>query len=162
MGSTVDPILERATCDVLMFKDCTHQKYRRILVPYAGGPNSAFALETASTMVEQEGGKVVVFNVAQPGEPTQDVELFLAETVPRIKAPVTLFEIKYAVSREILGTLLEEAQDYDLVVIGATDDPLFRQRFRGSLPEEFASQCQKPLVMAKAKHPLKSFIKRWI
>jgi len=112
-------------------------------------------------MVEQEGGKVVVFNVAQPGKPTQDIELFLAETVPRIKTPVTLFEIKYAVSREILGTLLDEAQKYDLVVIGATDDPLFRQRFRGSLPEEFASQCKKPLVIAKAKHPIKSFIKRW-
>jgi len=162
LGSTVDPILERATCDILMFKDCAHQKYEKVLIPFAGGPNSAFALETATIMVEQEGGRVVVFNVAQPGRPTQDIDTFLAETVPRLNATSSLFEAKYAISRDLLKTLLQEAEQYDLVVIGATEDPLFRQRFIGSLPEEFARHCGKPLVMAKAKHPIKSLIRCWI
>lgn len=162
LGSTVDPILERATCDVLLFKECVHQGYMKVLLPFAGGPNSAFALETASAMVEQDGGQVVVFNVAQPGKSTQDIDAFLAETVPRLNVPVSLFEAKYAISKDLLKSLLEEAEHYDLVVIGATEDPLFRQRFIGSLPEEFATHCDKPLVMAKAKHPVKSFIKRWI
>jgi len=134
----------------------------KVLVPFAGGPNSAFALETAYAMVEQDGGQVIVFNVAQPGRPTRDIDAFLAETVPRIDAPASLFEAKYAISKDLLESLLEEAEHYDLVVIGATEDPLFRQRFIGSLPEEFATHCNKPLVMAKAKHPVKSFIKRWI
>jgi nucleotide-binding universal stress UspA family protein len=60
-----------------------------------------------------------------------------------------------------LDALLEEAHEHDLVVIGATEDPLFRQRVIGSLPEEFARHCEKPLIMVKAKHPLKSLIKRW-
>ena len=59
-------------------------------------------------------------------------------------------------------TLLEEAEHYDLVVIGATRDPVFRQRVMGSLPEELARNCKKPLIMVKAKHPIKSFIKRWM
>jgi len=162
LGSTVDPILERATCNILMFKDCTHQKYEKVLVPFAGGPNSAFALETASVMVDQERGRVVVFNVAQPGKPTQDIDAFLSETVPRLNAPLSRFKAKYTISRDLLKCLLEEAEQYDLVVIGATEDPLFRQRFIGSLPEEFARHCKKPLIMAKAKHPIKSFIRRWI
>ena len=49
-----------------------------------------------------------------------------------------------------------------LVVIGATRDPLFRQRVLGSLPEEFARKCETPLVMVKATHPVRSFIRRWI
>ena len=162
LGSTVDPILERASCDVLLFKDCMHQKYESVLVPYAGGPNAAFSLETAATMVEKEGGKVIVFSVAQPGKPTRDIDLFLAETVPRLNVPMGLFESKYAVSRDILQTLIDEAEHHDLVVVGATEDPLFRQRFMGSLPEELAKKCQKPLIMVKAKHPIKSLIKRWI
>jgi amino acid transporter/nucleotide-binding universal stress UspA family protein len=162
LGSTVDPVLERATCDIAIFKDCDQQKYTKVLVPYAGGPNSSFALETASIMVERNGGHVIVFNVAQPGKPTLDIDVFLDDLVPRLNAPRSLFETKYVISRDLLKSLLDEAGHYDLVVIGATEDPLFRQRVIGSLPEEFARHCRKPLIMVKAKHPLKSFIRRWI
>ena len=162
LGSTVDPVLERATCNVAVFKDCQKQTYMNVLVPYAGGPNATFALETASIMVEQDGGRVVVFNVAPPGKPTQDIDAFLHETVPHLNVAPSLFEPKYVISHDLLMSLLEEADHYDLVVIGATRDPLFRQRVMGSLPEEFARHCRKPLVMVKAKHTIKSFIKRWM
>jgi len=162
MGSTVDPVLERATCNIAVFKDCQPKKYTSIMIPYAGGPNATFALEIASIMVERDGGKVFVFNVAKPGRPTQDIDTFLDEVVPNLHVPRSLFEPKYAVSRDRLEVLLEEAGDHDLVVIGATRDSLFQQRVRGSLPEEFARHCEKPLVMVKSKHPIESFIKRWI
>ena len=162
LGSTVDPILERATCNIAVFKDCQQQKYMTVLVPYAGGPNAAFALETASIMVERDGGRVVVFHVAPPGKPTQDIDLFLDETVPSLNVDRSLFDPKYVISRELLKSILDESEHYDLVVMGATEDPIFRQRVMGSLPEEFARYCKKPLVMVKAKHPIKSFIKRWL
>jgi len=160
LGSTVDPIMEQATCNVAVFKNCRQQKYIRVLVPFAGGPNSAFALEAASTLVEREGGRIVVFHVASPGKPTQDVEAFLDEIVPSLGVPRTLFEPKYAISRERLKALLEEADQYDLVIIGATKERLFQRMVMGSLPEEFARRCEKPLVMVKAKHPIKSFVRR--
>jgi nucleotide-binding universal stress UspA family protein len=145
-----------------VFKDCQKQEYMSVLVPFAGGPNAAFALETASIMVGQDGGRVVVFNVTQPGKPTQDIDAFLDETVPHLNVAPSLFEPKYVISRDLLMSLLEEADHHDLVIIGATREPLFRQRVMGSLPEEFARYCRKPLVMVKAKHTLQSFIKRWI
>jgi APA family basic amino acid/polyamine antiporter len=162
LGSTVDPVLERATCNVAVFKDCKQQKNMNILVPFAGGPNAAFALETASIMVEQDGGRIVVFHVAPPGKPTQDIDAYLDEIAPQLKVPRSLFESKYAISHERLKTILEEAKQYDLVIIGATRDPIFRQRVMGSLPEILARHCEKPLVMVKAKHTIRSFIKRWI
>jgi amino acid transporter/nucleotide-binding universal stress UspA family protein len=162
LGSTVDPVLERVACNIAVFKDCRHQRYREVLLPYAGGPNAAFALETASIMVEKEGGRVVVLHVAAPGKPTIDIDVFLDETVPQLGLSRSLFEPKYVISRNRLASLLEEANRHDLVVLGATRDPVFRQRVLGSLPEEFARHCQKPLVMVKAKHPIKSLIKRWI
>jgi APA family basic amino acid/polyamine antiporter len=162
LGSTVDPVLERATCNVAVFKDCKQQKNMKILVPFAGGPNAVFALETASILVEQDGGRIVVFHVAPPGKPTQDIDAFLDEIALQLKVPRSLFESKYAISHERLKTILEEAKHYDLVIIGATRDPIFRQRVMGSLPEILARHCEKPLVMVKAKHTIKSFIKRWI
>lgn len=162
LGSTIDPVLELATCNVAVFKNCQQNKYMNVLVPYAGGPNAAFALETASAMAEHDGGKVIVFHVAPPGKPTHDIDAFLEEIVPQFNAPRSLFEAKYTISRDLLKTLLEEADHHDLVIIGATRDPLFRQRVMGSLPEEFARVCEKPLVMVKAKHTIQSFIKRWV
>lgn len=162
MGSTVDPIMERATCNVAVFKDCKQNKYKKILVPFAGGPNAAFLLETASVMADPDDGQVVLFHVAVPGKPTEDIEAFLDKMLPAINAPRSLFTVKYAVSHERLKILLEEADHYDLVVIGKTGDPLFTQHVRLSLPEEFARHHHKPLVMVKAKQPIQSFIKRWI
>ena len=161
LGSTVDPVLERVTCNIAVFKDCKKQKYMNVLVPFAGGPNAAFALETATVMVEKDGGRVVVFHVAPPGEPTEDIDPFLDDLLPDLKVPRALFEPKYDISRDRLKSVLEEAKNYDLVIIGSTRDPVFRQRVMGSFPEELARHCSTPLVMVKAKHTLKSLIKRW-
>jgi len=161
LGSTVDPVLERATCNVAVFKDCNQTRYRTVLVPVAGGPNAAFALETAAVMVEKEGGRIVLLNVAPPGEPTYDIDAFLEETQLQRNHPNVAFESKYTIARDRLGSIIDETASYDLVVIGATRDPLFRQRVMGSLPEEIARKCRIPLVMVKAKRPLQSFIRRW-
>jgi len=32
----------------------------------------------------------------------------------------------------------------------------------GTLPEEFARDCQKPLVMVKASYPEKTVLRKWI
>jgi len=163
LGSTVDPILERASCNVAVFKNCRQQKYINVLVPFAGGPNAAFSLETAYIMMEKNEGRIVLLNVARPGKPTQDIDGFLQEALPQINVPRSCIEPRYIVTKEdLLKTLLSEAENFDLVIIGATGDPIFRQRVMGSFPEEFACRCDKPLIMVKGKHPIKSLIKRWI
>ena len=100
--------------------------------------------------------------MAEPGKPTLDVDAFLEEAVPQLGVPASLFEPKYDISRDRLKSLLDEAGRHNLVVIGATRDPLFRRRVMVSLPEEFARHCKTPLIMVKAKHPIKSLIKRWM
>ena len=162
LGSTVDPALQRATCNIVVLKNYHQQKYMRVLVPFAGGPNSAFALEVASILVEQKGGRVTIFHVSPQSKPTQNIEAFLEKTVPSLGVNSSLFETKYAISRNLLKTLLKEAEHYDLVVIGASREQLFHQAVMGTLPEKFARHYKKPLAMVKASSPLKSFLRRWM
>ncbi|MEA1964828.1 MAG: universal stress protein [Candidatus Aerophobetes bacterium] len=162
LGSTVDPVLEQAPCNIVVLKNYHQQKYRRVLVPFAGGPNSAFALEVASILVERKGGRIVVFHISPPGKPTQDIEAFLKEVVPSLGRPSSLFEPGYAISRDLLPTLLKEAKHYELVVMGATRERLFHQVVMGTLPEQFARHYEKPLAMVKASNPVKSLLQRWI
>ncbi len=162
LGSTVDPILKRATCNVAVLKNCHQQRYMKVMVPFAGGPNGVFALEVASMLVEREGGRIDVFHVSSPGRPRQDIEACLEKSLPSLGVESSLFEPKYAISRDILGTLLEQAQQYHLVVMGASREGLFRQAVMGRLPEEFARRCGKPLVMVKASSQVRSFVRRWM
>ena len=60
LGSTVDPILEQAPCNIVMMKNCgENRKFKRILVPIAGGPNSAFAMEVAGIIADPDEGETV-------------------------------------------------------------------------------------------------------
>ena len=37
LGSTVDPVIEKVPCNVAILKNCGDQKFKRVLVPVAGG-----------------------------------------------------------------------------------------------------------------------------
>ena len=161
-GSTLDPVIEKAPCNVVVFKNCQRQTFKRILVPLAGGPNSAFALEIASILADPDQGEIVPLNVTQPGKVTVDIEAFIEQTTVQWDIKTNLLEPKYAVSRDITKAILDESQDYDLVVIGASKERLLQQMVMSSIPEEVARRCDKPLVMVKATEGIESLIKRWV
>ena len=53
-------------------------------------------------------------------------------------------------------------RDADLVVLGSTSQPLWRQVTRTPVPETVARRCSKPLVMVKSGQGLRSWVSRWI
>ena len=161
-GSTVDPVIEKTPCDVVIFKGSSDKPFKRILVPFAGGPNSAFILEIAAILVDKEDGEIVPFNVAPPGKPTQDIDAFLENTPSLESYDKNLFKPKYAISRQTVPTILNESRDYDLVVMGSSRERVLQQIVMGSIPEEIARRCEKPLAMVKSNEGIQSFIKRWV
>ena len=65
--------------------------------------------------------------------------------------------------KTVLGkAIIEEAGDYDLVVLGCTRERLLFQFARESIPQAVARLCPKPLVMVKAAAGLRSWLKRWV
>ena len=75
-------------CDVIILKDCRKRSYKRILVPFAGGPHSLLALKVAAVMVDKEEGEIIPFNVTVPGKPTADIEQFLLRYAAELPCPV--------------------------------------------------------------------------
>ena len=163
-GSTLDPVVEKAPCNVVVFKNCPNKDYKRILVPFAGGPNGALAFEIASILADLKEGQVIPLNVARPGQPTKDIESFLEEAVKEYQLNKSLFNPKYLISKNFVEAITKEANegDYDLVIIGATRERMLKQLIRGSLPEEIARYIKKPLVMVNATEGFKLFMKRII
>ena len=161
IGSTVDPIIERSPCDVLVLKDCGgSRKFQRVLVPVAGGPNSAFALEVAGILAEPEDGKITALTVGGRGR--FDLDAFVAEQIERDESLRERVVGKTVWGRDVVRAILNEAEDHDLVVLGCTSEPVLRRMTHNPVPEIVARRCPKPLVMVQAGRGIRSWVKRWI
>jgi nucleotide-binding universal stress UspA family protein len=69
---------------------------------------------------------------------------------------------KSVVNHDVKEAILKEAENHDLVVIGASRKSALSHVFQGSLPEEIAEHCHKPLVMVNATRGLRSWVRRWL
>jgi nucleotide-binding universal stress UspA family protein len=161
LGSTVDPIIERSPSSIVIMKDCGNKEFERVLVPVAGGPNSALALEVASILVEQDKGTVVALTVER-GEGRFDIDEFVEEHAENLRLPSEQITTKTIQSSNVVEAILEEAKEYDLIVLGTTREPLLRRVTRETIPDIIARRCGNPLVMVKATGGLRSWIKRWL
>jgi len=162
LGSTVSPVIERSPCHVVVLKNCGgNPEFRRVLVPLAGGPNGAFALEVATILAEKEDGRITAFTVATDARPF-DIDQFIEQNRSRLQLPPQQIETKTVASHDVVGAILDEAQDYDLIVLGCTREPLIKQVARETIPDTVAKRCTKPVVMVKASAGLRSWIKRWV
>jgi APA family basic amino acid/polyamine antiporter len=165
LGSTIDPVVERAPCNVVILKGCGgNQEFRRILVPVAGGPNGAFALEVASILVDKDEGEIVALTVARPGG-SFDLDGFVDACQGRLQVPRRRVTTRAVEASDVVQAILGEAggpEGYDMVVLGYTREPVLRRVGRDSVPEAVARVCTKPLVMVKASGGIRTWLKRWI
>ncbi len=162
LGATVDPIIERSPCHVVMLKNCGgNRTFKKVLVPMAGGPNSALSLELASILADPAEGEVTAFTVVSR-QSNWDLSAFVAQHRDRCHLPPEQIHSKTVSARNVVGTILEKAEEYDLVVLGSTLESAVRQMTRVPIPETVARELDKPLVMCRAAAGLRSWIKRYI
>jgi amino acid transporter/nucleotide-binding universal stress UspA family protein len=160
IGSTIDPIIEQSPCNVVVIKDCDNKKFNSTLVPLGGGPNSSFALEIASILTE-DTGRITALTV-ETGKYQFDLNKFLDDEAMRLKIPRSRFEGKTIKAKNTINCILTESKEHELVVIGNTNKPLWRQITRQSFPEQIACRCGKPTVIVKTETTVTSWIKSWI
>jgi len=161
LGSKVDPVIEQSPCDVVIFKECNKSSFRRILVPLSGGPNGMLSLEVAGILLDEEAGNIVPFTVGT-GKRAFDLDRFLDGCKDRENIPWKRIRPKTVQAKDVLQAILQEAADYDLIVVGATREPWLRRVYHLTIPEAIARSCEKPLVMVKAGAGLGSWLNRWV
>jgi nucleotide-binding universal stress UspA family protein len=163
IGSTIDPIIERAPCNVVVLKGCGgNQVFKRVLVPLAGGLNGLFALEIAKILTDPEDGEVTAVTVDTGRKRKKfDIDAFVETNIQagKLEGPI---QTKTIETNDIVAGILAEAADYDLVVMGCTREPMVSQLVHTPIPETIAQKCDKPLVMVKSSGGIRSWIKRWI
>jgi len=153
IGSTIDPVIARAPCDIIILKDCVNKKFNKILVTIFGNENDAFALETASQFNENGDITAVCLN--------NSVNKKYVENIIK-KAELTLnIKIIKTNNQDAVKEVLTISKGFDLVVLGIKEIHL--QRFHRVTPEEtIAQNCKKLLVMVKVSKGFLSWAKKII
>ncbi|MFH0963430.1 MAG: amino acid permease [Planctomycetota bacterium] len=160
-GSTVDPVLDRAPCDVAVLRGCGEAPYKRVLVPLTGGRSDVLALRVASALTDADEGKIEVLQMASPGKTPFNLGAFLEEAAKQIHGSARILRPRHIVTRNAVRTVAEAAQEKDLIVVAAAEGATWRERRARGLAERIASATDKPIVMVRAGGGIRRLLDRW-
>jgi basic amino acid/polyamine antiporter, APA family len=123
VGTVIDPVLRESMCDVILVNDHgLPQRLDRILLLTAGGPNARIAAPYAVDLAKAFGTKVHILSVVSPDVPNPEAtgQDYIKQTLTKIPfADLKYIEQEVKVSAQPIDTIIQEAQRYSLLIIGA-------------------------------------------
>lgn len=161
LGSTLDPILLRAPCDVVVARfgpGKPLKNVKNILLPTAGGPHAALAAELTRDLAVAENANVTMFNVGRSDKDEgRAMEAFrnLEDYFKGVE-----YTKKFTVSDNIEKGLSDEAQKQDVVFIGATTRPFLKNFLMGVFPEKIIKNTDTTVIMTRKWVKLMDVIKK--
>ncbi len=170
-GSVIDPLLDNPPVDTAVVLYRSYRPLRSIIVPLSGGQNGRLAVKLAIVMASQERGekvRVTLLHVVPPntGERARVLakQIFdqAVEGVQYAEEDITI-DNRVVEDDDIVRAILRAAEAYDLIVVGATDEPLFKNLLAGSTAERVARGAAVSVIMVKRRHgPLKSMLRQTV
>jgi amino acid transporter/nucleotide-binding universal stress UspA family protein len=171
-GSVVKDVVRGAPCDVAVLRDRGVEDIKHVLVPVGGGPHTRLALRLAWDIARAEEGSLTALRLLpEAGEVDMEVEIDvlrqLAEDVlGEIPEEITLsLKRSDSVVEEILAESapVEGRADYDLIVIGASEEWFLKDLLFGSIPDRVADGAPCSVLMVRKYEPAPvSWLRRMI
>ena len=166
-GSVIDPIIDNPPTDVVVVRYRPWRPLKKILVPVTGGLNSRMAVKLAESMANaesQDDVSLTILHVLPLGSKER------AEVVGQraLDASQEGVEYDHIETKMVQGddraiAILDAAEGYDLIVIGASDEPVFRNFMVGTLAERVARDANVTVMMVKRRSsPIHSFVRQTI
>jgi chloride channel protein, CIC family len=167
-GNIIDTLIRQAPCELVLVKlghrdevlpDGTSVAscplpvaWNRWLIPIAGGPNSSHALELLPALVSHSSKLVI--HVAQVFAPstllpdTTGLEKAAYLLSHQLSCQVTTLPVRsYSVSDAMIH--LAQAQQCDVVVVGASREGLLQQVVTGNIPEAIARGVNSTVILVR-------------
>jgi amino acid transporter len=156
----IDGILIRLTnpgaaeppVDMAILRERPFETLHRILVPVAGGLNCRLGAQLAGRLVTplDGNGRVVLLYVATTGTDELAIQnrARMAFQTARIgvESPV---EERIVVAGDVTSGILEAAAEFDMVVIGATMEPLLRKWRVGGVAQRVVDEANCPVLVVR-------------
>jgi len=150
-GEIADRVIRLAPCDLVMFTTEGDAEIKNCLLPTSGGPNVQLATSVLNSYARYNQLSVTAGIVV-----SEDSDRIKEDAAKRIVA-ATLEDIDSAVEQHKLviraktvpGGIAKAAKEYDLVVIGAAKESLFKKMLFGEIPEKVARYSPTSVLLVK-------------
>jgi amino acid transporter/nucleotide-binding universal stress UspA family protein len=153
-GSPTKRILEAAECDVAVLRARGLKQVRRVLIPVGGGPHARLGLRLASQIARGDEATVTALRILRASDDLDlEVEMqglqhliadVLGETGPAVSPRIVVHD---AVAEAILREA--EEGEYDLLVIGASNEWQIKSLLVGALPDAVADRAPCSVLMVR-------------
>ncbi len=158
LGRTLDPLIEYAPCDVAVLRVTEApeafvqrmESLSQVLVPSGGGPNASRALTLALDLAPQT--TVTALRVASPnmGPTAISAQWGILRSVLEPYEDNERVQPEVVLSTSVVNGILQEtANDYDMVLIGATGESFVDRLVFGNLPQELAQRVSIPILIVR-------------
>jgi nucleotide-binding universal stress UspA family protein len=155
---TIDEVVRDAPADIAVVKQRGSKEIRRIIVPVRGGPHAELAVRYADAIARRHDAHVSVLHFVPPG-----ITLAVRAQAEHALAQFIRQHIRgrgEGVVREaanVRNAILREADRADLVVMGASAQPLGsdgESYLFGALPEAVAARAKPTVVVVKTRETI--------
>ncbi|MGD2077714.1 MAG: amino acid permease [Chloroflexota bacterium] len=151
-GSVIDRIVANPPANIAIFRDRPYGELRRIVVPIAGGPNSRLSVNVALALARNtpEETEVVLVNVIVAGVSRAQGEARARNAFRHSTHGLDFPFVEQLVEADTpVEGILQAAKGSDLVVIGATKEPMFRNLLMGNVAQQVAEGADCPVIITK-------------
>ena len=156
LGSVLDAIVSNPPSDLALVSFRPRRALCSILVPVTGSPNSRRAVKLAVQMASVGGGEepvqVLLIHVVSPRAAESD-RVRAAQVMRYTTEGVAYAHLEKRIveGEDLVESILQEADSHDLVVMGATEEPLLRSFFVGGISEQVARQSPVTVIVVKRR-----------
>ena len=161
-GSIVDPLIEKAPCELLLIKlgqkpyslPYNQTRMGKWLIPTAGGTNVQRAMKLLPALADlySRSPKIHLCQVCSPHKPPANLPRLnkMAKLITdKTNLPVISLPIKDASAPEAIARLAKQEQ-HDLVILGASREGLIKQAIYGSIPEAIAHKVDCTVIIIRS------------
>jgi amino acid transporter/nucleotide-binding universal stress UspA family protein len=145
LGSTIDYLVQRAPCDVVVAQTKGWKDHvRSVLVYVRSGDQAVGAAELARILAITSQATVTVLEVAETGKPAQPTGDTVAKLLRQSQVEVS---VKRMTAKEAAPVVVEESAKHDVLVLGAGERPVLSTSAFGPIVDGIAAGAKCPVLM---------------
>ncbi|MBD3291688.1 MAG: amino acid permease, partial [Armatimonadia bacterium] len=163
IGSNIDRIIHDANTNVVVVRGDVQVPAKRILIPVQHPAHGHLMAGLAARLVEPEGGYIELMHIVRSGLSPQeraDRAATVRESISAFDRRVergpggrreVRFRIRIQEGDDVPRTILEQSRDFDLLIMGATQEGWVRRTVWGDTTSRVADQVECPLMLVNLK-----------
>jgi nucleotide-binding universal stress UspA family protein len=169
-GNIIDLLAKNPPCDIAVVRFQRREAPQRILIPTTGGLHTQLAIELAIAQARQyerqypDRRPSITLLYVTPEDANSGAMAGGYDLLRSLAASFDYpLEVLVATAPDVATGILREAEEHNLVIMGATEERLFEQRLFGSVSERVARECGKTVIMVKQyQGPVVSWLRRLV